>query len=164
MSEYLWAKIEIGGTISRAVLTNLVDKFGVVPPVSEGAGTTASGAAPYLVCEDDEAPSGMFEGLESYLVKQAIPFNRASDSRYEHTAELRYFRPAVDGGSGSESQPEVDRILLCDHENRPMVASADVDKALAETKTREELVACLIVMCGMDIPALPPVSLIESAE
>jgi len=164
MSEYVWAKIEIGGTVSRSVLTNLVDKFDVAPPAPEGAGVTASGAGPYLVCEDDEATSGMFEGLEIYLVEQAIPFDRASDSGYEHTAELRKFRPAINSGSGSESQPESDRILLCDHENHPMVASADIDKALAETQTREELAARLIALCGLDIPALPPVSLIEAAD
>jgi len=164
MSEYVWAKIEIGGTISRAVLTNLVDKFGVAPPAPEGAGAATSGATPYLVCEDDEAPSGMFNGLENYLVKQAVPFDRASDSGYEHSPELRHFRPAVDGGSGSESQPEIDRILLCDHENRLMVASADIIKALAETQTHEELAARLVVLCGLDVPALPPLFLVEATN
>ncbi len=164
MSEYVWARIKIGGTISRSVLTNLVDKFDVAPPMQEGGKATSSGAASYLVREDDEAPSGMFEGLENYLREQAIPFDRASDGGYEHSPELRKFRPTIDGSSGSEPQPEIDRALLCDHENQPMVASAEIEEVLAETQTREKLAARLVMLCGLDIPALPPLSLLEAAD
>ena len=73
MSEYVWAKIQIGGTISRPTLTELTKKFDVPPPLSE---ETEAAASVYLVLEDSEAVSGMFEGLENYLRKQAIPLSR----------------------------------------------------------------------------------------
>ena len=56
----------------------------------------------------------------------------------------------------------IDRTFLCDHDNRLMVASADIDTALAETQTREELVARLVELCGLDIPELPPLSVEEA--
>lgn len=37
MSDYMWAKTEIGGVVSRSVLMSLVEKFDVAPPFSEGA-------------------------------------------------------------------------------------------------------------------------------
>ena len=81
MSEYMWARIKIGGSISRPALTHLAEKFAVSLPVSEA--TRAEAASPeatdYLELEDDEAVWGRFEELEAYLVGQAIPFDRASD-------------------------------------------------------------------------------------
>ena len=103
----------------------------------------------------------MFEELEDYLVKQAIPFDRVSDGKYEHSPELRRFRPNVIDGEGRVLQPSVDRTFLCDHDNRPMVASADINEALAETQTREELAARLAGLCGSDIPDLFPPSIVE---
>ncbi len=164
MSEYMWAKIEIGGTLRRSVLTNLLNNFDVAPPLSEEAGASLPAAATYLVREDDETRWGMFEELEHYLVEQAVPFDRASDGKYEHSPEIRRFRPAVAVGFGKGSQTGVDRIFLCDHKNRPRVASVDIATALAETQTREELAARLVALCGLDVPALPPLSMIEAAD
>ncbi len=162
MSEYIWAKIEIGGAISRPVLVNLVEKFAVAPPFSEGGGAASPGASTYLVLEDDQASDGMFAELETYLTEQAVPFDRASDGGYEHGPELRKFRPRVIDGGGGVLWAEIDRIFLCDHDSHPMVALADIDAALAETRTREELAARLAGLCGSDIPGLPPVSVMEA--
>jgi len=122
-----------------------VEKFGISPE-----------AVHHLEREDTEARWGQFEELETYLVEQAIPFDRLSDGRYEYSPELRQFRPAITDADGKILQPETDRTFLCDHDNRPTAALADVDKAIAETTTREELVLRLMELCGLDIPGLPP--------
>ena len=97
MSDYMWARIKIGGTISRPVLTNLVE-FGVPALSSDEAAPPE--AVRHLEMEDDEARWGMFEELEAYLTEQAIPFDRVSDGRYEHSPELRRFRPRVSAERG----------------------------------------------------------------
>ncbi len=161
MSEYMWAKIKIGGSISRPVLTHLAEKFAVPLPLPKGAGAEAASptAPPYLELEDDEAVWGRFEELETYLVGQAIPFDRASDGGYEFSPELRKFRPRLTDGHGGIVRPEVDRTFLCDHANHPAVPVADIEKAIAGTETRGELAARLTELCGLDIPALPLLSL-----
>ena len=160
MSDYMWARIKIGGTISCSVLTSLVE-FGVptLPPEE----VASPGAVPHLEMEDDEARWGMFEELEAYLTEQAIPFDRVSDGKYEHSPELRRFRPRVSAERGCASQAEIDRTFLCGHDNRPMVALADVAEALADTQTREELAARPVELCGLDVPTLPP-SVVEAAD
>ena len=164
MSEYMWANIKIGGSISRPVLTHLAAKFDVSPPFSETAGAEATSpkAVHYLELEDDEAPWGMFEELETYLTGQAIPFDRLSDGGYESSPELRRFRPGLTDDGGSIVRPEIDRTFLCDHDNHPAVGVTDIEKALAETRTREELAARLTKLCGLDIPDLPPLSFVEA--
>ena len=161
MSDYMWARIKIGGTISRSVLTSLVE-FGV--PTLPPEGVRSPRMVPRLEMENDEARWGMFEELEAYLAEQAIPFDRVSDGRYEHSPELRRFRPRVSAERGCVSQAEIDRTFLCDHDNRPMVALADVAEALADTQTREELAARLVELCGSDIPSLPPLVVVEAFD
>ena len=163
MSDYMWAKIEIGGAISYPILTNLAEKFGVAPPLSEGTEAASPEASSSLVLEDDEAAYGMFEELEGYLVEQAVPFDRASDGGYEHSPELRRFRPCIIDGTGQVSQTQVDRTFLCDHDNRPVAAHVDIKEAIAGTQTRQELAARLVELCGLDIPMLPPVIVMEAA-
>ena len=161
MSDYMWARIKIGGKISRPVLTHLVE-FGVPELSPEEA--ASPGAVPHLEMEDDEARWGMFEELEAYLTEQAIPFDRVSDGRYEHSPELRRFRPHISAERGGVSQAEIDRLFLCDHDNRPMVALADVAEALAGTQTREELAARLAGLCGSAIPGLPSLVVVEAHD
>ena len=166
MSEYMWANIKIGGSISRLVLTHLAEKFAVSSPLSEeaGAGSASPEAPHYLELEDDEAVWGRFDELETYLMGQAIPFDRLSDGGYESSPELRKFRPRLTNDSGNTVQPEVDRTFLCDHDNHPAVTVTDIEKAIAETRTREELAARLTELCGLDIPALPPLSVVDATN
>ncbi len=166
MSEYIWANIKVGGSISRPVLTYLAEKFDVSAPSSEEVGAEAASAeaTDYLELEDAEAVWGRFEELETHLMGQSIPFDRLSDGGYEASPELRKFRPRLTDDHGGIVQPEVDRTFLCDHANHPAVPVADIEKALAETRTREELAARLTELCGMDIPALPPVSVAEATN
>lgn len=161
MSEYMWANIKIGGSISRPVLTHLAEKFDVPAPLPEEAGaeTASPEAIHYLELEDDKALWGRFEELETYLMGQSIPFDRLSDGGYGSSPELRKFRPRLTDDGGSIVQPEVGRTFLCDHDNHPAVTVTDIEKAIAETRTREELAARLTELCGLDIPSLPPLSL-----
>jgi len=165
MSERMWTKIEIGGNISRQVLTHLVENFAAAPPLLEEAGaeTGSPEATHYLELEDSEASWGRFEELETYLVGEAVPFDRLSDGGYESSPELRKFRPRLTNG-GSIVRPEVDRTFLCDHDNHPAVTVADIEEAIAETQTREELAARLIALCGLDIADLPPLSVVEATS
>ena len=146
MSEWVWAKIEIGGTVSRPQLTRLVDEFNVSPlPAGQNTPETVR-----------------FLGLEAYLVEQAIPFDRASDGTYEHSPEVRRFRPNRADSGSDPLQHWVDRIAPCDYDDQPVVALADVTKAIAETKTRKELVARLTETCGPAVSELPPLNVTEA--
>ena len=154
MSEYMWANIRIGGNISRPVVTYLAEKFDVSLPLSK--------ATHYLELENTEALWGRFEELEAYLMGQSIPFDRLSDGGYEFSPELRKFRPRLTDGGSNIGRPEVDRTFLCDHNNHPAVTATDIEKAIAETRTRKELAARLTELCSLDIPALPLLSVVEA--
>ena len=167
MSERVWAKIEIGGTVSRPQLTRLVQEFGVLPlsvveadALSIDLEMVPPEAVRFLELEDSEARGGQFEELEAYLVEQAIPFDRASDGTYEYGPDIRRFRPGLTNDGGS-SQPQIASVVPCDHENRPVVLASDVVKALSETRTRGELAARLKELCGLDVPDLPALNVVE---
>ena len=93
MSEYMWAKIKIGGNISRPVLTHLAEKFTVSPPLPEEAASAE--ATDYLELEDDEAVWGRFEELETYLMGKAISFDRASDGGTSSALNYASSAPAL---------------------------------------------------------------------
>ena len=159
MSEWVWAKIEIGGTVSRPQLTRLVDEFNVSPlPAGQNTPETVR----FLGLEDSKARYGQFEALEAYLVEQAIPFDRASDGTFEHSPEVRRFRPNRADSGSDPLQHWVDRIAPCDYDDQPVVALADVTKAIAETKTQKELVARLTETCGPAVSELPPLNVTEA--
>lgn len=149
MAKYSWAKIEIGGKVSISVLNSLAENFDVSVP-------KPFGLISHLKKEDDKALWGRFQELETYLVEQAIPFNRVSDGGDEHDSELRRFRPKLTDVQGGVSQAECDRTSPCGYDDYPAIASVEIGKAIAETQTRQELIVRLTELCGLDIPDLPP--------
>ena len=161
MSEWVWAKIEIGGTVRLPQLTRMVQEFGVTPLAADRTAPATAGAVCRLEREDAQAAGGCFETLEAYLVEQAIPFNRESDGTYEYGPEIRKFRPGLTGGDGV-SKAQVDPVIPCDHENRPVVLASDVAKALSETRTRKELAARLTGLLGLGVPDLPALKVVEA--
>ncbi len=162
MSERIWAKIEIGGTLSRSISLYLAAEFGIPPLPARDSETVE--VVRYLTMEDAEACWGQFERLEAYLVEQGIPFDRTSDGKYDISPEICKFRPGMINNDGSLLQPEIDRIFFCDHHNRPMAARSDIENAMVVTKTQEELMAHLVTLCGLDIPLLPGLNILEIAE
>ncbi len=107
MADYSFAQITIGGCIPRRIvprLCRLIGEEGLTVEVGEACFCPQSVedllAARQLVDGElvlrfcaDEARFGEFDQLESYLLKQGIPFERHSESNFTYSAHLVVFRP-----------------------------------------------------------------------
>ncbi|HUT59472.1 MAG TPA: hypothetical protein VNA25_16605 [Phycisphaerae bacterium] len=128
MSDHFPAEIYIGGPIPRVLLEELV---GVI--VADGASLEDYGApcateedlrkafreGAVVSLYDAEASFGQFDGLEAFLVKHRIPFDRYSDAFYEYNAEAVFYR-----GRGEPI------IMPTDQEGHVMVHAEVIAKVL----------------------------------
>lgn len=96
---------------------------------------------------------GQFEDLEAYLQAQQIPYDRFTESGGGWDAVLVRFRP--DRGV-REDMVNVD--------GEPFIGWKALERAIAETRTREELVDWLRQYVGADVPALPPLTLTDRKQ
>ncbi len=101
MADYFPGEIHIGGPIRRPLLKQLIaaivaegvslGNYGDRPATQEAL-REAFAAGDVVHLYDDQACYGQFDGLEAFLARHRIHFDRHSDSRYEFDAENVYYR------------------------------------------------------------------------
>ncbi len=105
----------------------------------------------------DEESTGSFDGLETFLKKHGVPFDRRSDAKYENDAYLACWRPpdqaygflATQSGNPVVEVEEVEKI-------RSMLLRYDAvaeDRAAAALAALEKLIPA--------VPQLPPFTIAE---
>jgi hypothetical protein len=96
-----WAKLKIGGTVSRrplreALRVHEIDLDEALDPGhDEEHGFEVYLGEGYLVIEDEHASYAQFTDLESALVTAGISFDRLSDPVAEYGECVRFFRPGM---------------------------------------------------------------------
>lgn len=108
MSDHLAAEIWIGGKVAKTLVASLCkairDEFvsldwgsGAFNPQTGKDLREAVKAGPQgeslLWLTDDQARWGEFEGLEGFLRKNKIPYDRQSSGKYDYDAEISSYRP-----------------------------------------------------------------------
>lgn len=107
MAERLSAKIWIGGTIKRSIVSDLIDKINEQEVAAEYGDATLNieneeellrYLGPNLTLEfcDEEARWGEFSDLEFFLTKNQIPFLRQSEGGDELMPEVSYLTDSMD--------------------------------------------------------------------
>jgi len=101
MSDHFPAEIYIGGPIPRALLDELIcvivaegvslEDYGA-PCATEEDLRKAFHEGVVVSLYDAEASFGQFDGLEAFLVKHHLHFDRHSDAFYEYSAEAVFYR------------------------------------------------------------------------
>lgn len=99
MGAYGWAKLKIGGEVSKRALREAlaiheIDLDEALEPGDyEGQGLQAYLDEGHLVVEHDQASYAQFTDLEAALVTAGIAFDRLSDPVAEYGECVRFFRP-----------------------------------------------------------------------
>jgi len=127
MADRFATHIHIGGKLPRALVPKLIEVLNEESlyrdwgePIS-----TLKSESDLIECRDDtgtlffcheEQPWGRFEGLERFLIRHNIPFDRSHAPRYEYCGELAQYRPGM-------KEP-----LVCptDDEGAPMIEAREV--------------------------------------
>ena len=101
MADYFPGKIEIGGTVLRPCVEELIaeiletksslDDFGAAPVTQESLKQALKKKQVLTLC-NDQARWGQFEELEGFLIENGIHFNRHSEAYCEFDAEMIFFR------------------------------------------------------------------------
>jgi len=109
MGAYSWAKLKIGGRVSKRALREAlaiheIDLDELEPGDYEGHGFEAYLDEGYVVVEHDQASYAQFTDLESALVTAGISFDRLSDPVAEYGECVRFFRPGMAGPYDAASE------------------------------------------------------------
>src|SRR5437870_810723 len=109
MSDRFPALLEIGGSISRPLLLDLLTRIQAAGLRWNWCEDEVAANTPEELLEelrqhdsevlsvgDDEALGGMFESLEEFLVEQGVAFDRHSDAKYEYDGEIVFYRPGME--------------------------------------------------------------------
>lgn len=126
MGVYGWAKLEVGGRVSKRALrealaiheTDLDEALS--PGDYEGHGLEAYLDEGYLIVEHDQASYAQFSDLEAALVAASIPFDRLSDPVAECGECVRFFRPEMATPYDAASEGYEPMVLV--HEVRRRLA------------------------------------------
>src|SRR5688572_25011286 len=110
MSTRMAAEIWIGGQVPRKLIGKLRTQIAVTGVALEwgdahfepestadllAALRDTEGVRLLWLCHED-ARYGQFPELEEFLEKQGIPYDRATDDKYEYDSELVQYRPGMD--------------------------------------------------------------------
>jgi hypothetical protein len=101
MGAYGWAKLKIGGRVSKRALREAlaiheIDLDEALEPGDyEGHGLAAYLDEDHLVVKDDQASYAQFTDLEDALVTAGIAFDRLSDPVAEFGECVSHFRPGM---------------------------------------------------------------------
>lgn len=101
MGVHGWAKLKIGGTVSKRALREALTiheidlEESLEPGDYDGHGLEAYLDEDHLVIEDDQASYAQFTELETVLVTAGIAFDRLSDPVAEYGECVRSFRPGM---------------------------------------------------------------------
>lgn len=103
MSDRMYGKIEIGGTISDPKVVEGLDEAlryeGLIDgtQILENPDSMKEAYDGYTISfEDYESTGGQFSNLEEYLEDNNIPFIRKSDAKYEYSPEIKISLPGKD--------------------------------------------------------------------
>ena len=127
MGAYGWAKLKIGGNVSKRALRKALaihetELHGALEPGDyEGHGLEAYLDEGHLVVEHDQASCAQFTDLETALVTSGISFDRLSEPVAEYGECVRLFRRGMARPYDAASE---------DYE--PMVPVHEVRRRLAE--------------------------------
>jgi hypothetical protein len=135
VSDHFPGEIRIGGPIPRAALNALVRAAAQEGASLEGYGGPAADRdalrqafreGAIVTLYDDQARYGEFDGLEAFLVRHRIHFDRHSEAFCEYNAEIVSYR----GGKEAVALPadQSGHVMLCWEE---VVGILD-DQALAD--------------------------------
>jgi hypothetical protein len=101
MGAHGWAKLKIGGTVSKRTLRTAlaiheIDLDEALEPGNyDGQGFAVYLDEDYLVVEHDQASYAQFTDLEAALVAAGISFDRLSDPVAEYGECVRFFRTGM---------------------------------------------------------------------
>ena len=163
MSEPIPAKIEIGGSIKRSQLDEIIRLGDCGNLQAEGAGPNYSGISieslptPRLVIGNPEADYGEFTELEAFLVENEILFDRHSDAKHEYEAEEVCFRPGM-------GEPLVS--LGTQGEDNPLISQRLVATAIEQAASPEDAIEAIRGLLALhylraEIAPLPPLEIEE---
>lgn len=105
------------------------------------------------IVANGEVPWGAYGELEEYLQREGIRFQRETEPAFGESGRIVYFQP--DTGI-------VERCSLGDGDFDPIITAHELRKAIAATRTREQLIERLEAM--LTIPELPPLELAAGAS
>jgi hypothetical protein len=140
MGERSWARLTIGGTVSRAALADALEAL-------EGLRLESCLGDNHVVVEDPEASWGGFSELEAWLQGRGIPFDLESAACPGTWPDmLVHFRP--DRGRVE--------LVSDDSHAEPVIARSALRTALSRYRTLKGLGAWL-ARTYPEVPALPPI-------
>lgn len=140
MGERSWARLTIGGTVSRAALAGALERL-------EGLRLESCLGDDHVVVEDPEASWGGFSELEAWLQARGIPFDLESAACPGAWPDmLVHFRP----GRGRVE------FVSDDSHAEPVIPRSALRTALSRCRTLRGLRAWL-ARTYPEVPALPPI-------
>jgi hypothetical protein len=141
MGERSWARLTIGGTVSRSALAGALDAL-------EGLRLESCLGDNHVVLEDPEASWGGFSELEAWLLARGIPFDLESGAcPGEWPDMLVHFRP----GRGRVE------FVSDDSHAEPVIARSALRTALRRYRTLKGFRAWL-ARTYPEVPALEPIT------
>lgn len=158
MSEYFPGEIRIGGPIRRHLLKRLIaaivaegvslGNYGDRPATQESL-QEAFTAGDVVHLYDDQACYGQFDGLEAFLTRHRIHFDRHSDSRYEFSAENVYYR-----GRGRPV------ILFATEDGTPLLPCDEIT-AVLDSKSLDDAARLRAIRRKTAPPAMRPLTPVQ---
>jgi hypothetical protein len=140
MGERSWARLTIGGTVSRSALAGTLERL-------EGLRLETCLKDDHVVVEDPEASWGGFSELEAWLQARGIPFDLESAACPGTWPDmLIHFRP----GRGRVE------YVSDDSHAEPVIPRSALRTALSRCRTQRGLCAWL-ARTYPEVPALPPI-------
>ncbi|MGQ0722846.1 MAG: hypothetical protein ACT4PE_14945 [Candidatus Eiseniibacteriota bacterium] len=153
MGVYGWAKLKIGGNVSKRALREAlaIHEIDVDEALKsgdyEGQGLEAYLDEDHLVVEHDQASYAQFTDLEAALVTAGIAFDRLSDAVAEYGESVRFFRPGLAKPYDAASEGY-----------EPMVPVGEVRRRLADG------LDALQRWLDQEYPAIPELERLEIVE
>jgi len=151
MADRFATHIHIGGKLPRALVPKLIEVLNEESlyrdwgePIS-----TLKSESDLIECRDDtgtlffcheEQPWGRFEGLERFLIRHNIPFDRSHAPRYEYCGELAQYRPGM----------KTPVLCITDDDSDPVLQVREVRKLRDLLRTEPPERAIRLVMRNLD--------------
>lgn len=165
MADYFPGAIQIGGSVSRAVATQLANAITearvsldwggatFAPSTSDDLQAAVDAETKVLQLYDDQARYGAFWDLERWLEAHGVTFVRTSDARYEFDGEVVSFRPGVGLVTHTATQDGSPTVML----DKLLPVRELLLSALAE-RSPEKVRAALAALDAAIGPAVPTLS------
>ena len=130
----------------------LEENAGFLRPTDEGELLDLCDEDGHL-CLTGEAPAGMFEELEQWLIDHRIAFDRYAEGNFEYTPDLIQFRPGMGAPHFFHTTAERTPLIFADHLFEVLLRNDEVAKAIS---VLDKLLP--------DISELEPFTIVADAE